>query len=100
MELGPVCVLVHVRRVRHRRYHVFVLVRIVLVQIVVVMLLLSVVLVTFVVVIMGVAMTGHSPNEEAQASQNQNGAHDVTLLNVDLMLKAQANQCDHAGEPE
>jgi len=72
----------------------------VLVRVVVVMLLLSVVLVTVVVVFMGVAMTGHSPNEEAQASQNQNGAHDVTLLDVHLMLKAQANQCDHAGERE
>jgi hypothetical protein len=81
-----VCVLVLVWRVRHCRHHVFVLVRIVLVQIV--------------VVIMGVAMTGHSPNEEAQARQNQNGAYDVALLDVDLLLKAQANQCDHAGERE
>jgi hypothetical protein len=47
-----------------------------------------------------VAVTAQVPDEQGRPAHDQQGADDVTLLGLDLALKLETDECDHAAEDE
>ena len=53
-----------------------------------------------VVVAVRVPVSGQTPEEKADAGQDQDAADDVALLGLDLLLEAEPDESDHSGEDQ
>jgi hypothetical protein len=56
--------------------------------------------IVMVVVTVLVPLAGKTPDQQAEARQHQDGADDVSLLDVDLLLEAGAYRSHHAGQDQ